>query len=94
MANVVDAPVMLRHLKSEFSFATDSVSQISFNARIARNPCRYAHSGVQVLYRHWISSGSFATRNLQADVQLTVTAVIPHPVAQRVQTLATCNLFL
>ncbi len=37
----------------------DSSSQISFNAQIARSPCRYVHLGVQVLYRHWVSSGSF-----------------------------------
>ncbi len=85
---------IFRQFQSEISFATDSVSQISFNAQIARRPCRYARPGVQVLYRHWLSSGSFATQNLQADAQLTVTTATPHPVARRVQTLATWDLFL
>jgi hypothetical protein len=83
------------HFESEFSFATDSVSQISFKAQIARSqhpmPIR---ASVPFMYRHWVSSASFAARILQADAQLTVTAVIPHPVARRVQTQATSDPFL
>ena len=52
------------------------------------------HLGVQVSHRHSVSSASFATRNLQPDAEQTVTAVIPHALARRVQTLATCDLFL
>ncbi len=72
------------------------MSQISFNAQIARgpHPMQIRASGSADLVQALGFNRSFATLNLQTNAQLTVTAVILHPVARRVQTLATRDLFL
>ena len=51
-------------------------------------------SGRPGLVQAWVSIASFATQNLQPGAEQIVTAVIPHALAQRVQTQATCDLFL
>ena len=81
------------HFQSECSIAIDSVSLISFKAQIP-HPILIRASGRPGLVQAWVSIASFATRNLQPGAEQIVTAVIPHALAQRVQTLATCDLFL
>ncbi len=45
-------------------------------------------------YRHWVSSSSVVTLNLQANAQLTVIAGTPHTMARPVQSQATSDHFL
>ena len=79
---------------ADFSFATDSVSLFSVKAQIPHPMPTRASGRPGLVEALGFKCASHAMRNLQPDAEQTVTAVIPQALARRVQTLATCDLFL